>query len=148
MPLVPVTVNVLLPFFALPLVEAVSFEVMLLPLIETDVGFTPRLSPVLAPLVARATLPVNPFAGVTVTVYLALPPRFTDCEAGEMLTLKEGCAGWLMTRLAEVVRTSEPLVPWMLNEEVPEAGLTAVTVNVPLVVTGLAAAQPGSPRMA
>jgi len=98
--------------------------------------------------VVSATLPVNPFAGVTVTVYLALPPRFTDCEAGEMLTLKEGCAGWLMTRLAEVVRTSEPLVPWMLNEEVPEAGLTAVTVNVPLVVTGLAAAQPGSPRMA
>ena len=112
----PVTVNVLLPFFALPVVEAVSVEVMLLPLvIVTEVGFSPRFSPVLAPLVVRATLPVNPFAGVTITVYTAVPPRFTDCEAGDTLTLKEGCAGWLMTRFAEVVCISEPLVPWMVN---------------------------------
>src|SRR5450631_839374 len=112
LPLVPVTVSVLLLFLALVVVEAVRVEVTLLvPVIETDVGFSARVKPVLTPMGVSATLPVNPFAGVTVTLTVTVPPRLTDCEAGEMLTVKEACAGWLMTRLAEVVLTSEPLVP-------------------------------------
>jgi hypothetical protein len=68
LPLVPVTVSVLLLFLALVVVEAVRVEVTLLvPVIETDVGFSARVKPVLTPLGVSATLPVNPFAGVTVT---------------------------------------------------------------------------------
>lgn len=90
----PVTVSVLLPFFALLVVEALSVEITLLVLeIETEVGFSERFSPVLAPLAVRSTVPMNPFCGAIVTVYLAKLPRLTDCEAGEMLTVKLGCAG-------------------------------------------------------
>jgi hypothetical protein len=69
LPLVPLTVSVLVLLRALLVVEAVSVEVTLpAPLIETDAGFSARVKPVLAPLAVSATLPVNPFAGATVTV--------------------------------------------------------------------------------
>jgi hypothetical protein len=116
LPLVPVTVSVFVLLLALVVVEAVNVEVTLpLPVIETDPGFSARVKPVLVPPGVSATFPVNPFAGVTVTVYVTVPPRLTVCEAGEMLTVKEGDGGVLTTRLAEVVCTKEPLVPWMVN---------------------------------
>ena len=68
-PFLPVTVSVLLLLFALVVVVAVRVEVpLLVPVTETEVGFSARVSPVLAPLGVSATLPVNPFTGAMVTV--------------------------------------------------------------------------------
>jgi len=92
LPLEPVTVSVLLPFLALLLVEAWSMEVALVMLAVSpnEVGVSVSASPVLAPLTLSPTVPVKPFCAVTVTVYLTICPRFTDCELGEMLIVNVG----------------------------------------------------------
>ena len=105
-------VNVLLPLFALLVVTAVSVEV---PLVTIEVVLSEGVRPVFAPLTVSPTVPVNPFTGAIVTVKVTLPPRLTDCEAGETLTVKLGGAGWLMTRFAVMLCTSEPLVPIMVK---------------------------------
>src|SRR5438552_10650119 len=68
------------------------------------------------PLRLSVTAPSKPFIGPIVTVYVAVPPRLTDCEAGLTPSVKSG--GTLVTvRLAVLLRPA----------------LAAVTVNVPAV---------------
>ena len=42
------------------------------------------------PLRVSATIPAKPFDGVIVTVYVAVPPRLTDCEPGLTESVKSG----------------------------------------------------------
>jgi hypothetical protein len=68
-PLVPVTVSVLLPFFALLEAEAVSVPVTLPePVIVGGCELTVTFSPVLDPPALSETAPRNPFCGAIVTV--------------------------------------------------------------------------------
>jgi len=68
-PLVPVTVTVAAPVAAVA--EAVKVRV-LVPVV--DVGLKLAVTPLGKPLALRATLPVKPLPGVTVTVLVAVPP--------------------------------------------------------------------------
>lgn len=52
----------------------------------TDAGLNEADAPVGRPVVPRVTLPVNPFDGVTVTVYDAEPPCVTVCDVGLTVT--------------------------------------------------------------
>jgi len=68
--------------FAVPAVavlEAVNVTV-LVPVV--DAGLKLAVTPEGKPLALRATLPVNPPEGVTVTVLLDVPPCATDTLAG------------------------------------------------------------------
>ena len=66
-PLLPVTVIVMVPFLALLLTVTVSADVPLPPVMDDGLGVA-RVTPVLAPLVESATVPVKPFWGAMVTV--------------------------------------------------------------------------------
>jgi hypothetical protein len=68
-PLVPVMVTVACPVAAVA--EAVNVSV-LVPVVE--VGLKLAVTPLGRPLALRATLPVKPLPGVTVTVLVAVPP--------------------------------------------------------------------------
>ena len=81
--LVPVTVMVTFPLFALLPTVAVKFEVPL-PVMEPGVV---RVMPVLAPLVLNVTLSVKPFCGVIVTPKVVVEPRGAVTDAGETLML-------------------------------------------------------------
>ena len=101
LPEVPVTVTVTVPTVAVLLAASVN---VLLPI----VGF--GLNPADTPLgnvevTARPTLPLNPFAGVTViVVFPPVPPCTIVNEFGEALKLKSGAGGAaLMVRLTDVV---------------------------------------------
>jgi len=50
---------------------------------SSEFGFTAQLDPGSVLLHVRETVPVNPLTGLTVTVYDALFPPETVCEAGE-----------------------------------------------------------------
>ena len=68
-PLVPVTVTVAVPVAAVA--EAVKVSV-LVPVVED--GLKLAATPLGRPLALKATLPVKPLPGVTVTVLVAVPP--------------------------------------------------------------------------
>jgi hypothetical protein len=77
-------------------------------------GVNVTVEPDGCPVRLSVTDPLNPFVGAIVTVYVAVPPRLTDCEVG--LTDNEKSAGTFVT-----VRLAVPVFP----------PLAAVTVNVP-----------------
>jgi hypothetical protein len=81
--LVPVTVMVTFPFFALSVTVAVKFEV---PLPARAPGVV-IIMPVFAPLVLNVTLSVNPFCGVMVAPKVVVKPRDVDTDPGETLML-------------------------------------------------------------
>lgn len=60
--------------------------------IFTGVGLKAALAPVGKPLMLNETLPVNPFEGVIVTLYVVPFPGATVCKDGEALTAKSGVA--------------------------------------------------------
>src|SRR6202008_2838009 len=100
LPEVPVTVTVTVPTVGVPVAASVN---VLLPV----VGF--GLNPADTPLgnvevTARPTLPLNPFAGVTViVVFPPVPPCTIVNEFGEALKLKAGaCGAALVVRLTDV----------------------------------------------
>ena len=97
-PLVPVTVTLTVPVAAV--LEAVKVSV-LLPVVE--VGLKLAVTPAGKPLALRATLPVNPPEGVTVTVLLPLPPCATDTVAGLADKEKSGVCTTVTFKLIVVV---------------------------------------------
>ena len=52
------------------------------PEVVTDAGVNTPVAPEGRPVTLKATVPVNPFAGVTVAVYDVLPPGATVPVAG------------------------------------------------------------------
>jgi hypothetical protein len=78
-PLVPVIVKGKLPVGVEAVVATVKVE---LPDVATVAGLKDAVAPTGNPLTLRVTVPVNPPDGVTVAVYVALPPGVTVTEAG------------------------------------------------------------------
>lgn len=86
LPLVPVTVTVTgPPVVAVLLADSVNT----LELVE-DVGLKEAVTPLGVPVAVNVTLPVNPFAGVTVTVSVALLPCVTESVDAERDSVKLG----------------------------------------------------------
>ena len=83
-PLVPVTVNVLLPVGLLGLTEMVSVEV---PDPVTVLGLKFVLTLLVRPLTLRVTVELNPAEAVTVTVYDTEHLRFAVSVAGDTETV-------------------------------------------------------------
>ncbi len=97
------------------------------------IGFTlnePRNVLVGNPVAVSVTVPVNPFNGLTVTVYVVLFPRLIDLEDGLAEMEKSGVAPDT-TRVAVTWCVSPPPVPPMVIVYVP-AGvrLNVLTLNV------------------
>src|SRR5215470_3209725 len=94
-------------------------------------GLKLAVTPLARPEADRLTLPVKPFAGVTVMVVVTLFPRPAGRLAGEADRLKSGTTGALTVRVSVVVRVRVPEVPVTVSVKVPvAAALPAVTVSV------------------
>ena len=78
-PLVPWIVSGYVPAGVVPLVATLS---VVEPDVVTDVGLKNAVAPAGNPVTLKFTVPVNPLPGVTVAVYVVLPPGRTVCEAG------------------------------------------------------------------
>jgi len=150
LPLVPVIVNVELPAGVLPPVVTVNVE---LPAPVTVAGEKPAVAPVGNPLALSVTTPPKPFSAPTLAVYVVAFPAITVCVLGLPEIVKSGGGGCaLTTKLTVVLCVSAPLVPVIVNVDVPTGVLPlVVTVNVelpvPVTVAGekLAVAPAGSP---
>jgi len=143
LPEVPVTVTVAVPVVAV--LEAVSVSRL-----EPVVGFVPKLAvtPAGRPVAARVTLPVKPFAPVTVMVLVSVLPWTTDCDVEVGASVKLG--GTLTVRVMVVDAVRLPEVPVIVMVAGPVvAVLLAVSVRTldPLVglVTKLAVTPLGRP---
>ena len=113
-------------------VAAVALAVKVTELVEVA-GLVPKLAvtPAGSPDADKVTLPVKPFAGVTVIVVMTLFPRPTAKLAGEADRLKSGTTGALTVRVRVVVRVRVPEVPVTVSVTVPvAAALPAVSVSV------------------
>ena len=103
-----------------------------LPVVVIDPGEQAASIPAGIPLSTRATVPVNPFVGVTVTATLVLSAVTTVCDEGSTASTKSG--GVTVTVSATfMLCTSVPLVPVKLTKYVPAAvELVDVRVRVEL----------------
>jgi len=150
LPLVPVIVNVELPAGVLPPVVTVSVE---LPVPVTVAGEKLAVAPVGSPLALSVTTPANPFTAPTFAVYVVAFPAITVCVLGLPDIVKSGGGGCaLTTKLTVVLCVSAPLVPVIVNVDVPTGVLplvvtVSVELPVPVTVAGekLAVAPAGSP---
>lgn len=130
---VPVTVTVVVPVAAVLAAENVTW-------LEPLVGFVANtaVTPLGRPLAARVTLPLNPFAGVTVMVSATLLPCVTEREAVVGAIVKLGVT--LTVRLMMVDAVSAPDFPVMVMVFVPVAAeLPAVNVTTLEPVAGFGA---------
>ena len=94
-------------------------------------GLKLAVTPLASPEADKLTLPVKPFAGVTVIVVMTLFPRPIAKLAGEADRLKSGTTGALTVRVRVVVRVRVPEVPVTVSVTVPvAAALPAVSVSV------------------
>jgi hypothetical protein len=140
-------VIVLLPFLAALVVVTVRVAVPLPP--AMDGALRMGVTPGFAPLTVRFTVDVKLFTGETVTVNFTLFPLVTVCELGEMLRLKLGTGGGLITREVVAMWLSEPLWAVTVSGYVPAAmPATVLTVKVPLLPTADAVAPDGTPATA
>src|SRR5580693_7365364 len=147
-PLVPVIVSVGLPIGVLLVVVTVSVED---PAPVTDVGENNAVAPAGRPLVTlKLTAPLKPLCAPTLTVYVAVPPGFTENELGAPASVKFG--GPVTFSVTVAVCVSEPLVPVIVSVGLPIGVLlVVVTVSVedPAPVTDVgendAVAPVGSP---
>jgi hypothetical protein len=150
LPLVPVIVNVDVPSGVLPVVVTVNVDV---PAPVTVAGEKLAVAPVGNPLALSVTTPPNPFNEPTLAVYVAALPTITVCVLGLADIVKSGGGGCVFTtKLTVVVCVKLPLVPLIVNVDVPSGVLpVVVTVNVdvpaPVTVAGekLAVAPVGNP---
>jgi len=134
-PLVPVTVTVAAPVVAV--LEAVKVTV-LVPVV--DAGLKLAVTPEGKPLALNATLPVNPPAGVTVTLSVPELPWVIEIAAVVAAREKSGLGGALTVTLIAVVAESVPLAPVIVTDAVPTVAVPDaenVTVLVPAVDAGL-----------
>jgi hypothetical protein len=123
LPEVPVMVTVEVPAAAVLLAESVST-----PLVLND-----AVTPVGSPEAVKATVPVNPFAGVTVMVLTPLVPWLIARTLGEAARVKSGVAAALTVRATVAVWVKVPEVPVMVTVEFPVAAvLLAFNVITPL----------------
>lgn len=132
-PEVPVTVMFEVPAVAVELAVKVST-------LEPVVGLVANavVTPLGRPDAARVTLPVNPFASVTVMVSVALLPCVTASVAGNAASVKLPAALAVTVSAMVVVALNVPEVPVMVMLEVPAAAvLLAVRVSRLLPVVGL-----------
>jgi hypothetical protein len=132
-PLVPVTVTLAAPVVAV--LEAVKVTV-LVPVV--DVGLKLAVTPEGRPLALRATLPVNPPEGFTVTVLVPVAPWVTVALVADREN--SGFGGTVTFKLTLVVWVRVPLVPVTVTVAAPVvAVLEAVKVRVlvPVVDGGL-----------
>src|SRR5580700_8268457 len=113
-PLVPVIVKVALPVGVLLVVVTVSVEV---PDPLTDEGENDGVAPLGSPLALRLTAPLNPLMAPTFTVYVAVPPGFTENELGAAETEKSG--GPVTFSVTVAVWLCAPLVPVIVTIPLP-----------------------------
>jgi hypothetical protein len=147
-PLVPLMVRVGLPI-GVPAV-VVTFRVELAPA-AIEVGVKEAVAPAGRPLVTlKLTAPLKPLCAPTLTVYVAVPPGFTENELGEAESVKSEDPMTFSVTVAVCV--SEPLVPVIVSVGLPIGVLlVVVTVSVedPAPVTDVgendAVAPVGSP---
>ena len=119
-------VTVRAPVAAVPL--AVNVNVLVVAVLE---GLKLAVTPPARPEAERLTLPLKPFAGVTVIVEVTLFPRLTAKLAGEAERLKSGTTGALTVRVNVVVRVRVPEAPLTVSGKVPvAAALPTVSVSV------------------
>lgn len=85
LPLVPVIVTVVVPVVAV--LDAVKVRVLE---VVVEAGLKLAVTPVGNALVVNATVPLNPFTGVTLMVLLPLVPWFTVSTAGLAARVKLG----------------------------------------------------------
>ena len=78
-PLVPRIVSVYFPGGVVALVATLS---VVDPDVVTEAGLNVAVAPDGRPVTLNATVPVNPFTGVTVAVYVVLPPGCTVRDVG------------------------------------------------------------------
>jgi len=129
-PLVPVIVSVGLPIGVLPVVVTVRVE---LPEVVIEAGENVAVAPLGNPLVTpRLTALPKPLSAPTLTVYVAVPPGFTENELGEAESVKSGGAPTLRVTVAVCVAPAA-LVPVMVRTLLPGGVLLArMTVRVEL----------------
>lgn len=119
-------------------VVIVNVDVAAPELMTIGLGLKLPLAPAGNPLTLGVTLPVKPFTGVTVRVYVVVPPATIVREAGLTATWKS-----FTLRIAVVVRDCPPLLPEMLSvASVAGVVLVVETVIVeevtrPPIVVGL-----------
>ena len=130
LPAVPVMVMVTVPVVAVLLAESVNVLVLVaLP------GLNDAVTPLGRPEADRATLPLKPFSGFTVTVLAPLEPCVTAKVLGEAESVKVGGGFTVSETVVEFVKL--PALPVMVTLTVPVAAvLVAVRVNV--LVLGVA----------
>jgi len=125
-PDVPVMVTVAVPEVAVALAVSVSTLVVVV-----LVGLKAAVTPLGNPDAARATLPVKPLLGVTVTVLVPLVPTLRVRLVGESDSEKFG--GGVTVKAIVVVALTLPDVPVIVTLVVP-ATAEALAVNVTTVV--------------
>ena len=138
----PVIVNEAVPSAAELEALIVSVEVPEPP--ATVLGLKLAVTPEGNPLALKATLALNPFEGVTVTVNVLLLPCATVCEVGDAEREKFPAAFTTSFVVAEAVRLPE--VARKVRVSVPAAApvvVVTVTVEVPelVIVVGLKLAE-------
>jgi hypothetical protein len=128
----------------------VTFRVELAPA-AIEVGVKEAVAPAGRPLVTlKLTAPLKPLCAPTLTVYVAVPPGFTENELGEAESVKSEDPMTFSVTVAVCV--SEPLVPVIVSVGFP-IGVLLVVVIVsvelpePLIEAGtnVAVAPVGSP---
>ena len=132
LPDVPVIVTFAGPTAAAALAASVK---VLVPVVL--LGLNVAVMPLGRPEAAKATLPVNPFAGVTAMTVVPLPPCLTLIEIKEEVRLKLGVS---TVRLMAAVLFKLPDVPVTVMAAGPgETELPALRVRVlaPVVLPGL-----------
>jgi antitoxin (DNA-binding transcriptional repressor) of toxin-antitoxin stability system len=136
-PPVPVIVTELVLVMALA--EAVKVRVLLVPVAEA--GSKVAVTPLGRPVVASATMSVNPPLRVMVMALVAVAPWVTAAELGLAESEKSAVAAALTVRVTGAVRVTPPPVAVTVTAAVPAAALLeAVRVKVevlPAVEAGL-----------
>src|SRR5215472_5548918 len=82
-----------------------------LPVPVTEVGAKPAVAPVGSPATLKATFPVKPLCGVTLTEYVVLLPGDMVCDAGAADNVKSGVATGFTFRVTFAECDKSPLVP-------------------------------------
>jgi hypothetical protein len=127
LPAVPVMVMVTVPVVAVLLAESVN--VLVLP------GLKDAVTPLGRPEADRATLPLKPMSGLTVTVLVPLEPCVTVKVLGEAESVKVG--GGFTVSETVVAFVKLPALPVMVTLTIPVAAVV-VAVRVNVLVLGVA----------
>jgi hypothetical protein len=129
-PLVPVTAGENVP---VPPPLAVVTVIVLVPDPVTVAGLKLAVAPEGSPDACKLTTPPNPFTGVTVTVYVALPPAVIAVEDVAVIPTPKSAAG-AAPMLASKVTGALPAVAVKPGKSMMEPPATKLTEALPLTV--------------